>query len=200
MASVEKFRHSDVLTILHHCERTVLHSKNQEIQREKSSLNDSLLPERLMTDFNYYQHRKEQLYCYNRENVVTLAGWIVTLPKYVLPEQQERFFQVVYQFLSQRYGEENVVQAIVHFDESQPHLHFNFIPVAPDLKHGGEKICAAQVLNRKELRSFHPDLQAYLNKNGIYAAVQTGITKRQGGNKSVRLLKELRDKERSIQR
>lgn len=107
---------------------------------------------------------------------------------------------MVYQFLSQRYGEENVVQAIVHFDESQPHLHFNFIPVAPDLKHGGEKICAAQVLNRKELRSFHPDLQAYLNKNGIYTAVQTGITKRQGGNKSVRLLKELRDKERSIQR
>ena len=60
MASVEKFRHSDVLTILRHCEQTVLHSKNQEIQREKSSLNDSLLPERLMTDFNYYQHRKEQ--------------------------------------------------------------------------------------------------------------------------------------------
>lgn len=38
MASVEKFRHSDVLTILRHCERTALHSqKSGDSKGEKFS-------------------------------------------------------------------------------------------------------------------------------------------------------------------
>lgn len=68
-----------------------------------------------------------------------------------------------------RYGQENVVQAIVHDDEGgQPHLHFCFIPVEEDLKHEqGYKICANDVLDRRELRNFHPDLQRYLNEHGL---------------------------------
>ena len=61
-------------------------------------------------------------------------------------------------------------------------------------KHGGEKICANDVLNKKELRNFHPDLQRHLKNDGIDAKVMTGITKAQGGNKTVDELKA----ERSI--
>ena len=48
------------------------------------------------------------------------------------------------------------MQAIVHDDEGgQPHLHFCFIPVEEDLKHEqGYKICANDVLDRRELRNF----------------------------------------------
>lgn len=60
----------------------------------------------------------------------------MTAPQDLDPERYDDFFCAAYDFLANRYGEENVVQAIVHDDEGgQPHLHFCFIPVEEDLKH-----------------------------------------------------------------
>ena len=68
--------------------------------------------------------------------------------------------------------------------------HFLFIPAAADKKHGGEKICANDVLNKAELRNFHSALQKYLLDHGVQANILTGITKTQGGNRTVRELKQ----------
>ena len=122
-----------------------------------------------------------------------MAGWVVTAPQELPVERQEDFFVTVYDFLENRYGKENVVQAAVHDDEGgQPHLHFYFIPVADDPKHDeGFKVCANEVLDRRELRNFHPDLQRYLSEHGLEDAhIMTGVTKRQGGNRTVAELKE----------
>lgn len=56
-----------------------------------------------------------------------------------------------------------------------------------------EKVSAKAVLNRKELQTFHPDLQMWLSGAGSNARVHTGITKKQGGNISVADLKKQRD-------
>lgn len=108
-----------------------------------------------------------------------------------------------YHLHEDRYGEENVVQAIVHDDEGgQPHLHFCFVPVVEDPKHEqGYKICANDVLDRRELRNFHPDLQRYLNEHGLEdARVMTGVTKRQGGNRTVAQLKAEREYQQEVER
>jgi len=148
-----------------------------------------------MSAYSYYTQRKAGLYVYNRADVKTLAAWIVTVPRDLPLDQHEKFFAESYRFLENRYGEENTVQAIVHQDESgQPHLHYCFIPVASDLKHGGEKsgekICANDILNRRELRDFHPALQKHLNDSGLDARVLNGATV--GGNKTVQELKSER--------
>ena len=81
------------------------------------------------------------------------------------------------------------LQAIVHNDEGgQPHMHFLFIPATSDQKHGGEKICANDVLNKTELRNFHPALQKWLIDHDVQANILTGITKAQGGNRTVQEL------------
>lgn len=101
-------------------------------------------------------------------------------------------------FLENRYGKENVIQAIVHDDEGgQPHLHFCFVPVVEDPKHDeGYKVCANEVLDRRELRNFHPDLQRYLDEHGLEDAhIMTGVTKQQGGNRTVAQLKAEREQE-----
>ena len=60
----------------------------------------------------------------------------------------------------------------------------------------GYKICANDILGRRELRNFHPDLQRYLNEHGLEDAhVMTGVTKRQGGNRTVAELKVEREQE-----
>lgn len=196
MASVKKFTQSAVVNMLRHNARTIENPSNEDIDADKSNLNYALSPYRGQSDYDYFMERKSQLYCYGRNDVKVMAGWIVTAPKDLDKDEYETFFKLSYDFLENRYGRENVIQAVVHNDESgQPHLHFNFIPVVVDKKHGGEKICCNDVLNRKELRSFHPDLNHYLKERGIECSVISGITREQGGNKTVLQLKQERELE-----
>lgn len=197
MASVKKFTESAVVNQLRHIERTIAHPENMDIEKDRTVQNYSLLPQREISSYEYYRQRKSELYCYNRADVKVMAGWIVTAPKDLPMSEMEKFFNVTYEFLSERYGEKNCVQAVVHNDEGgQPHIHFLFIPAAADKKHGGEKICANDVLNKAELRNFHSALQKYLLDYGVQANILTGITKAQGGNRTVRELKQENTKNR----
>ena len=197
MASVKKFTESAVVNQLRHIERTIAHPENMDIEKDRTVQNYSLLPQREISSYEYYRQRKSELYCYNRADVKVMAGWIVTAPKDLPMSEMEKFFNVTYEFLSERYGEKNCVQAVVHNDEGgQPHNHFLFIPAAADKKHGGEKICANDVLNNAELRNFHSALQKYLLDHGVQANILTGITKTQGGNRTVRELKQENTKNR----
>ena len=199
MASVEKYAISAVRNQLRHLDREVKNSSNPDIDRKRSALNYKLSPER-KSDYLYFKKRKSELFCMNRADVKVLAGWITTAPKELHPEHHARFFRSTYDFLCDRYGgEQNVVSAVVHMDESgQPHMHFLFIPVAPDTneKHWQtEKVCAFEVLTRKELQNFHPDWGRYLREHGVYANVQSGITLTQGGNRTVKEMKLARERE-----
>lgn len=231
MASVKKFPASAVVNQIRHCERTIQHPSNSDIDPSRTALNYSLTPVREMSSYEYYKHRKSELYCYNHANLKPLAGWIVTAPKELSGAAAEKaFFRSVYDFLENRYGKENVICATVHYDEGikenavdrfgtpvldnsgkpiqkivygRPHLHFDFIPVSPDRnpKHPqSEKICAYEVLTKNELKRFHSDLQKHLQDAGIDVSIQSGITKKQGGNKSVSQLKTESKERNSVER
>ena len=167
MASVKKFDESAVVNQLRHIERTIQNPENKDICKERTVENYSLAPQRGISSYDYYVERKKELYCYNRKDVKVMAGWIVTVPKNLKESDRERFFQVTYEFLIERYGERNCIQAIVH----------------------NEKICANDVLNKTELRNFHPALQKWLIDHDVQANILTGITKAQGGNRTVQELK-----------
>lgn len=192
MASVEKFTMAAVVNQLRHIERTIAHPANEDIDTTRADLNYTLAPDRGMSSYEYFKQRKSELYCYGRSDVKVMAGWVVTAPKDLPQEQHEVFFKAVYDFLADKYGEQNCVQAVVHQDEVQPHLHFCFIPTTPDKKHGGEKICANSVLTKAELRNFHPALQKYLKEKGINARIMSGVTAAQGGNRTVQEMKKER--------
>ena len=201
MASVEKFAAGAVRNQLRHNLREIEHSSNADIDPDRRQQDYVLSPDRGISDYDYFQKRLSQLYVYGRDDVKVMAGWIITAPQDLAVGRREAFFAVTYDFLENRYGVENVVQAVVHDDESgQPHLHFCFIPVVEDKKHEqGEKVCANDVLSRRELRNFHPDLQKYLDENGLEdARIMSGVTKRQGGNRTVTELKTKRQVDHEV--
>ncbi len=199
MASVKKFTNGAVLNQIRHIERTIKNPSNTDIDTEKIGQDYSLIPDRNMTAYDYYLQRKSELYCYGRDDVKTLMGWVVTAPEDVPMDMEDLFFYTVNDFLNERYGERNCVQCVVHKDESgRSHMHWLGIPAVPDSKHGGEKICCDQILDRRELRNFHPDLQQYLKAHGVAGTVMTGITKKQGGNRTVKEMKKEREMEREI--
>ncbi|MCJ2171025.1 plasmid recombination protein, partial [Enterococcus durans] len=96
-----------------------------------------------------------------------LGTWVVTLPdelKDLSHDKQQEFFNETKNFLDKRYGKENAVAAIVHYDETTPHLHYGFVPVVYDEKKDRLKVSAKEVLNRKDLQTFHDDLNNHLKE------------------------------------
>lgn len=62
--------------------------------------------------------------------------------------------------LKDRYGASNVVSAVIHVDETTPHLHFDFVPLT---KEG--KLSAKQVIgDRKQLRETQRDFLGAMQK------------------------------------
>lgn len=193
MASVAKFTDKSVFQHLRHINRATQHPSNECIDAGRTA--DNYYPmsdgaDTLHDAWEVYKQRKAELHCRNRADVKTMAGWVITAPKGLRDDEQREFFRLSCEFLADRYGRENVVQAVVHMDETTPHLHFYFIPVVSDERHGGEKICCNDVLNRYELRRFHAELQKYLSEHGCSASILNGATAAQGGNLTVAELKE----------
>lgn len=189
MAHVTKYTKIQSGHMLRHFERTEEITKEREnIDATKTHLNYNLVPsgtrgqERL-------NERLKKVYCLNRKDVNVLCDWIVTAPQTLPEERQEEFFKESYNFMCGRYGgENNVISACVHNDEQQPHLHFAFIPVTYDKKKEKEKVSAKEVINRKDLQTFHQDLQKHLeHKMNMKIDILNGATVE--GNKSICELK-----------
>lgn len=176
MANVQKFAKGNVQGLSIHLERKTENHSNKDIDVKRSHLNYDLCRKDGDT-LSRMNDRLNEVYCLNRKDVKVCADWVVTLPENLkgIPEiQQRQFFEKTYEFLIDRYGEKNVLSANVHNDETTPHMHFAFMPVVWDEKKQREKVSAKEVLNRKDLQTFHQDLDKFL-KREIPEIYQEGI-------------------------
>ena len=96
-----------------------------------------------------------------RKDLVTLGEWVITCPRSIPKKDRIKFLQASVDFLCDRYGAKNITCISLHLDEpnSMPHLHATFVPVD-----SRGKICARNVLTRRELQHFHPDLERYTSQ------------------------------------
>ncbi|SHM93248.1 Plasmid recombination enzyme, partial [Bacillus sp. bc15] len=167
MAHVEKYAKGNVQGLSNHWDRKTENHSNLDIDNERSHLNYDLC-EKEGDTLSRMKDRLGEVYCMNRKDVKVCADWVVTLPenlKSISEKEQREFFEKTYEFLSNRYGgEKNVLSANVHNDETTPHMHFAFMPVVWDEKKQREKVCANDVLTRKELKTFHQDLDKFLKR------------------------------------
>ena len=166
MAHLKKNTRGAVPALAVHFERKTDHHTNKEIDVSKTYLNQELMADGsdMLSRFNA---RLNDVYCMKRDDVKALATWIVTLPEELAEapyEQQSAFFEATTNFLNKRYGPENPVAAVVHYDETTPHLHYAFVPVVFDDKKSRYKVSAKEVLTRHDLQTFHDDLDQHLKK------------------------------------
>lgn len=96
MASVEKFSAGAVRNQLRHNRREIEHSGNPDIDPSRQGQDYVLSHDRGMTEYDYFLHRKSELYCYNRDDVKVMAGWIVTAPQDLDPARYDDFFCATY--------------------------------------------------------------------------------------------------------
>lgn len=136
---------------------------NENIDLSRSHLNYNLATHQ-QGQLDRLHERLGEVYCMKRKDVNVLCSWVVTAPKDLPAERQREFFERSYKFLEDKYGKENVISAYVHMDETTPHMHFAFIPVVYDKKKDREKVSSKEVITRTDIRAFHTEYQAEMDK------------------------------------
>ena len=222
MAHYEKFSKQGVGHIFLHVRRAYTLGKNgqkiyvnfgnRDIDTTRSHLNYNLNKNEDGTPANQKKRYErilagktlplgKELHINDRKDLKIVCGWVVTLPDDVHHGDDRRFFEAVYNFLVAKYP--HCISAFCHYDECQhgcenngcdlkAHMHFLFVPIYYDRKKDMYKISANEVVNRKELRSFHDELSKSVEKElGYRVSIMTGeFSDRENGmRESVDILK-----------
>lgn len=191
MAHVQKIKRNGVIGLVIHCERREgCELSNKDIDTSRTHLNYNLAKDiQPLKPEVFLKQRINEVKHINRDDIVYMADWIITIPKDVPNEDTERFFDFTFQFLKEKYGSQNVVSAWVHNDESTPHIHFSFIPVITI--DGVERLNCKKIITKTALKQFHPELASYLEQRlGYMPSIQNDATI--NGN---RIIKELKNQE-----
>lgn len=103
-----------------------------KIDTTKTHLNYRLDPN---TDPNeFITQRLSEIKVQKRADVKVYCSWVLTVPQNLPTEKHREFFESAYRFFCQDYGQENIVMASVHLDETTPHMHLGFVPVVREKK------------------------------------------------------------------
>ena len=70
----------------------------------------------------------------------------------------DKFFADCTKFFSDKYGEENMISAVVHMDETTPHMHLNFIPINQG------RLSSKSLFDRQKLAELQTELHEKIGK------------------------------------
>ena len=166
---VEKFKSNDVRGLQIHNQRESSNSKNNDIDPYRTILNYDLHNK---DKINYNQRVKEIIAeGYKgakaiRKDATVMTSTIVTSDKGFFDKlslkEQRLFFEESYKFLKECYGEKNIVSAVVHMDETTPHMHLTAVPLTED-----GKLSAKTIIDRKFLRHIQKAIPELLKSKGF---------------------------------
>ena len=149
------------------------HYSNKEIDRSRTKENVVLV----RAENSLYQEAKrrieKEVAPYQKRKLRKDANWItefvVTVPEGVREQREEsiRYCRAVIDYFGGRVGVDNIISAVVHMDETTPHMHLDFTPIV------GHTLSAKKIMTRRFLQSLHDELPQYLQKKGF--SVERGV-------------------------
>lgn len=153
--------------------------KNDDIDLSRTHLNYDIV----QSDKTLYQRVKERVEDLKKsgsrvqKNSVVMYSNILTVPREQAEKWGEKktdeYFKACYDFFCREFGTENVVSAVVHKDETSPHMHLHFIPVN---KENG-RLQARIAMNRQRINQIHNELPKFLQERGFDVKRASGKTK-----------------------
>ena len=197
MANLKTWKRGSMTNVIGEATRELDEYKNN-VDKERTHLNYNLIEGSetradIIAKVNTRVHdvMGDKIKPQTRKNMKPLGTWVVTLPQELndLSDDEKRdFFETALEFVGDRYGKENLVYAAVHMDENQPHMHVGVVPVCTSRKTGKETVSSASMFTKKDLKTFHDDLDALMEtKYGKARLMKNGRTK---GNYTLDELKE----------
>jgi hypothetical protein len=165
---MQKLKMGAMKGIENHNERAKESHTNPDIEKDRSHLNYDLHQADKRT---YYMRVKDRIKELDlpkavRKDAVVSVGFITTSDKAyferLTDEQTKKYFETSYDFLKNRYGEENVISSKVHLDERTPHMHTYIVPVTED-----GRLSAKSIFTKKELTSLQADYNNHMRGQGF---------------------------------
>lgn len=118
------------------------------------------------------------------------------------PDEWQKYFRDARKFLADRYGKENVLHWVVHYDEKTPHMHVLFTPII-QTKDGPRYSSSNFLGGRKGLRDLQTEIAATLGDKYGLVRGQEGSNARHTDQyewieDTARMRKELERKEKAL--
>ena len=159
---VQKFKATAVKAIQFHNRREKDSRTNPDIDKDRTSQNVTLIdcPDYRAAIADRLSTLKTSRAV--RKDAVVMAQILVTSgPEFfegMNPEKQQEFFQQSLAFIANRYGQENILSAVIHLDEKTPHMHVDLTPIREG------RLTAKTIFTRAEFSKLHTDFASDVGK------------------------------------
>lgn len=169
VARMQKMKSGNLGGAYRHNERIFENHSNKDIDPEKTHLNyeltdrDRSIPydRQIKQYINDNKISKRAL----RKDAVLCNEWIITSDKAFFENmnsnQIKDFFETAKNFFAERYGNSNIAYAMVHLDESTPHMHLGLVPMQ-----NGKLSSKSLFGSRDQLKEIQEAFPKYLNEHG----------------------------------
>ena len=162
---MEKYHKQDVAPIEKENERDENYeASNPQIDSERTRNNYRFTPYFGKTYTEFINGRIKELGLSPRKDAVVMNSFVLGSDKTFFDGlakiEQYNFFSDCYKFFEERYGEENIIAAVVHNDETTPHMHLNLMPVTKD-----GRLCSKQLFDKPQLQKLHTDFYEAVGKH-----------------------------------
>ena len=153
---MEKYHKNDVAPVERENERDENYiSDNPQIDRARTKDNYHIIGG-YGTYTEFINNRLKELNLSPRKDAVVMNSFVVGSDKTFfdkLPKAlQYEFFTDCTKFFAERYGKENIISAVVHLDETTPHMHLNLMPITSD-----GRLCSKQLFDKPQLQKLQTD-------------------------------------------
>ena len=161
---MEKYHKTDIAPVENENERDETYQAvNPQIDFTRTKNNYNIIKrQRSYTQFINDKIEALDLPTKVRKDAVLMCSFVVGSDREFFgklsPSEQQQFFVDCTSFFAERYGEDNIISAVVHMDETTPHLHLNLIPIA------NGRLCAKTLFDRKELQNLQSDFHSVVGK------------------------------------
>lgn len=166
---MQKLKAPAIRGIQFHNQRERESETNPDIQKERTDLNYDLVNPGPIDYVEAVKNRIEEGVDSNkkiRKDAIRLCEFLITSDKDFFEDLSEddekKFFEKGYEFLKDRYGEENIIYAAVHKDERTPHLHVGFVPITED-----NRLSAKDLFKKQDLVRLQDDFNKHMNEAGF---------------------------------
>lgn len=160
---MQKFHKNDVALVERENERDENYiSDNPQIDRARTKDNYRLVSS-YGTYTEFINNRLRELNLSTRKDAVVMNSFVVGSDKTFFDKlskmQRYIFFENCAKFFAERYGEKNIISAVVHLDETTPHMHLNLMPITSN-----GRLCSKQLFDKPQLQKLQTDFYEEVGK------------------------------------
>ena len=189
-----KYKSGNVFGLQKHNQRENKNYSNMDIDKARTPLNYDLVNQ---GNINYLKRVKSIIEANRaseraiRKDATIYCECIISSDsdffENLTEDKQKEFFKNSLNYLRSKIGEEFIISANVHLDETTPHMHVGFVPIIEN------SLSAKKLIDRKFLREVQDQLPAYLKNLGF--DIQRGIKGSKRKHKDTKELKKELDRE-----